>query len=100
MESSWRGYFAMCPDDWIRADHAIAEGDTMLIAGQAARTIDGQSWRMAAAWKMVGRDGRVAEWRVLRTTSLSTKSWAGAGVQSSPALAGYGAILQLIVVAV
>jgi ketosteroid isomerase-like protein len=64
METGWRAYFAMCPDYWIRADLAISEGDTMLVAGEAGGTIDGESWRTPAAWKVVIRDGRVAEWRV------------------------------------
>ena len=64
MENSWRGYFAMCPDYWIRADHAIAEGETMLIAGEAGGTIDGESWRIPAAWRAVFRDGRVGQWQV------------------------------------
>ncbi len=64
MDAGWRGYFAMCPDYWIRADHAMAEGDTMLIAGEAGGTINGESWRIPAAWKLVIRDGRVAEWQV------------------------------------
>jgi len=64
MESGWRAYFAMCPDYWIRADHVMAEGDMTLLAGEAGGTIDGESWRTPAAWKVVIRDGRVAEWRV------------------------------------
>lgn len=64
MEAGWRGYFAMCPDYWVRADDAMTEGETMLVAGEAGGTIDGQSWRIPAAWKIVIRDGRVAEWRV------------------------------------
>jgi ketosteroid isomerase-like protein len=64
MEAGWRGYFAMFPDYWIRADHAMAEGETMLVAGEAGGTIDGETWRIPAAWKAVIRDGRVAEWRV------------------------------------
>ena len=51
MEAGWRCYFAMCPDYWIRADHAMAEGETMLDAGAAGGTIDGESWRTPAAWK-------------------------------------------------
>ena len=39
MEAGWRGYFAMCPDYWIRVDHAMAEGETMLIAGEAGGTM-------------------------------------------------------------
>jgi ketosteroid isomerase-like protein len=64
MEAGWRAYFAMCPDYWIRVDHAMSEGDTVLGAGEAGGTIDGEPWRIPAAWKAVIRDGRVAEWRV------------------------------------
>jgi ketosteroid isomerase-like protein len=66
MEAGWRGYFAMCPDYWIRADHVMAEGETMLLAGEVGGTIDGQPWRTPAAWKVVIRDGHVAEWQVKR----------------------------------
>lgn len=64
IEAGWRGYFTMCPDYWIRGDHVMAEGDTMLVAGEAGGTIDGESWRTPAAWKAVVRDGSVVEWRV------------------------------------
>jgi ketosteroid isomerase-like protein len=64
MEARWRAYFAMCPDYWIRADHAMAEGETMLIAAEAGGTIDGESWRTPAAWKIVIHDGSVVEWQV------------------------------------
>jgi ketosteroid isomerase-like protein len=64
MEAGWRGYFAMCRDYWIRADYVMAEGDTMLLAGEAGGTIDGASWQIPAAWRGVIREGRVAEWQV------------------------------------
>jgi ketosteroid isomerase-like protein len=64
MEAGWRGYFAMCPDYWIRADHTITEGGVVPATGEAGGTIDGISWRIPAAWKAVLRDGKVAEWRV------------------------------------
>jgi len=64
MEAGWRGYFAMCPDYWIRADHVMAEGDNMLLAGEAGGTINGERWQIPAAWKAVIRDGRIVEWRV------------------------------------
>jgi ketosteroid isomerase-like protein len=64
MEAGWRGYFGMCPDYWIRTADVIAEGSTVLAAGEAGGTIDGISWRTPAAWKAVIRDGKVAEWRV------------------------------------
>jgi ketosteroid isomerase-like protein len=64
MEAGWQGYFAMCPDYWIRADYAMADGETMLIAGEAGGTIDGESWGIPAAWRVVIRDGSVVEWQV------------------------------------
>jgi ketosteroid isomerase-like protein len=64
MEAGWRGYFAMCPDYWIRADHIAADNDVVLAAGEAGGTIDGTSWRIPAAWKAVIRDDKVMEWRV------------------------------------
>ena len=64
MEAGWRGYFSMCPDYWIRADHAMAEGETMLVAGEAGGSINGESWRTPAAWRIVIRDGSVVEWQV------------------------------------
>jgi ketosteroid isomerase-like protein len=64
MAAGWRGYFAMCPDYWIRVDRVMAEGDTLLSAGEAGGTIDGESWRVPAAWKAVIRDGEIVEWRV------------------------------------
>jgi ketosteroid isomerase-like protein len=63
MEGGWRGYFALCPDYWIRADDVLAEGDPALLAGEAGGTIDGVEWRVPA-WKAVIRCGQVSEWRV------------------------------------
>jgi SnoaL-like domain len=64
MEAGWRGYFAMCPDYWIRADQVIAEDGIVLAAGEAGGTIDGVPWRTPAAWKAVIREGKVTEFRV------------------------------------
>jgi len=64
MEAGWRGYFAMCPDYWIRADNAIEESGIILAAGEAGGTMDGVSWRTPAAWKAEIRGGQLAEWRV------------------------------------
>ena len=36
----------------------------VLAAGEAGGTIKGTEWHTPAAWKVVVRDGRVAEWRV------------------------------------
>jgi len=64
MEAGWRGYFAMCPDYWIRTDDVMADAGTVLAVGEAGGTIDGVSWRTPAAWKALIQDGQIAEWRV------------------------------------
>jgi ketosteroid isomerase-like protein len=64
MEAGWRGYFAMCPDYWIRTDKVMAEDGVVLAAGQAGGSIDKVAWQTPAAWKATIRDGTVAEWQV------------------------------------
>ena len=64
MEHGWKGYFSMCPDYWMRIGDVIAEEETVLAAGAAGGTINGQSWQIPAAWKAVIRENKVAEWRV------------------------------------
>jgi uncharacterized protein (TIGR02246 family) len=64
MEAGWRGYFATCPDYWIRAEHIMKVDDIVLAAGEAGGTIGSESWRTPAAWKAVIRDGHVTEWQV------------------------------------
>lgn len=64
MDEGWRRYFAMCPDYWVRVDHVVSEGATLLLAGEAGGTIDDTSWRIPAAWKVVIRGDRLSEWRV------------------------------------
>jgi len=64
MEAGWRGYFAMCPDYWIRTDDIAVKDGLVLAVGEAGGTIDRIAWRTPAAWKAVVRDGKVTEWRV------------------------------------
>jgi ketosteroid isomerase-like protein len=64
VDAGWRGYFAMCPDYWIRADTVIAAEDIVLAAGEAGGTIDGEPWRIPAAWKATIRDDQVVAWQV------------------------------------
>jgi ketosteroid isomerase-like protein len=64
MKAGWRGYFAMCPDYWIRADNVLAEQSIVLAAGEAGGSIDSVTWQTPAAWKAVIREGKVREWRV------------------------------------
>src|SRR5512138_2603624 len=55
MSGGWQAYFAMCPDYWVRADHVMSEGPTLLLAGEAGGTIDGVAWRIPSAWSAVIR---------------------------------------------
>ena len=64
MQVGWSGYFAMCPDYWIRVDDVAAKDGMVLAVGKAGGTIDGETWSTPAAWKAIIRDGKVAEWRV------------------------------------
>jgi ketosteroid isomerase-like protein len=64
MEAGWRGYFALCPDYWIRADNVMEVDGVVLAAGQAGGSIDKIAWQTPAAWKATIRDGTVAEWQV------------------------------------
>lgn len=64
MKAGWGGYFAMCPDYWIRADHVVEDGGLVLGVGEVGGTIDGVAWQTPAAWKAIIREGKVAEWRV------------------------------------
>jgi ketosteroid isomerase-like protein len=64
VEAGWRGYFALCPDYWIRTESVVAKEGTVLAAGEAGGSIDGVKWQTPAAWKAVIRDGKVMEWHV------------------------------------
>src|SRR5215510_10412696 len=64
MAAGWQAYFAMCPDYWIRVDHAMGDGPTVLLTGEAGGTIDGVPWKVPSAWSGVIRHGRIWEWRV------------------------------------
>jgi ketosteroid isomerase-like protein len=48
MEIAWRGYFEMCPIIGFGSTTFMAEGHTILAAGEAGGTIDGESWRTPA----------------------------------------------------
>ena len=64
MTAGWRAYFAMCPDYWIRIRDSAPTPDATLMTGEAGGTIDGTPWRIPAAWRIMIRDGQVAEFRV------------------------------------
>ena len=64
MQAAWRGYFAMCPDYWIRPGNVMAEDSVVLAVGEAGGSINGVAWQTPAAWKAVIRDGKMMEWQV------------------------------------
>lgn len=64
MKAGWSGYFAMCPDYWIRVDNLIARDELILGVGEAGGTIDEVTWRTPAAWKSIVCADKVVEWCV------------------------------------
>ena len=71
MRKGWESYFAMVPDYWVRCEHAVCEGNVVLVVGRAGGTYttDGtlkpeNKWDIPAAWKAIVVDRKVAEWRV------------------------------------
>lgn len=64
MKAGWSNYFALCSDYWLRVDTCLERNGTVLAVGEAGGTIDGQTWKIPAAWKAMIREGMVSEWRV------------------------------------
>jgi ketosteroid isomerase-like protein len=71
MREGWRNYFKMVEDYQVHADEFFQTGERLAIFGTASGTYTGNHgaspenfWRVPAAWRVVIRDGLVAEWRV------------------------------------
>jgi ketosteroid isomerase-like protein len=71
MISGWADYFAMVPDYKITLRETLAEGGTVLMAGEAEGTFvqDGvlkpeNHWKVPAAWRVVVKEDQVAVWQL------------------------------------
>ncbi len=64
MQAGWRGYFAMCPDYWLRTSDILSKDGVVLAVGEAGGTIAGVAWQTPAAWKAFILDGKLKEWQV------------------------------------
>ena len=67
MTAGWRQYFAMFPDYRVEIESTVEEAGLAAGFGWAAGAFHGEaakSWRSPAAFRLVARDGLVAEWRV------------------------------------
>lgn len=71
MRRGWRQYFETVPDYHIDITRAFADGAEVALLGSAGGTYsrDGQlvsanAWRTPAAWRVIVRNGLVAEWQV------------------------------------
>jgi ketosteroid isomerase-like protein len=71
MISGWADYFAMVPDYKITVRETLAEGGTVLMAGEAEGTFahDGalkpeNHWKVPAAWRVIVKNGKVAVWQL------------------------------------
>jgi len=71
MREGWRVYFKTVADYQIHADEFFQTGERLAIFGTASGTYSGDGgvssgkfWKVPAAWRVVIRDGLVAEWCV------------------------------------
>ena len=67
MSAGWKHYFAMFPGYRIEVESMIEEGEVAAAFGWAAGSFHGEadkSWRIPGAFRLLARDGLVAEWRV------------------------------------
>jgi ketosteroid isomerase-like protein len=66
----WQGYFRMVPDYRIRIERLVADGETVLLYGEAGGTYAGPGtpadnrWSTPAAWRAVVHEGSLREWQV------------------------------------
>ena len=73
MQAGWRGYFAMCPDYWIRVRNVLSEREIVLATGEVGGTTDGIAWQTPAAWQAVFIGGQSPNGGYSRITSQCTK---------------------------
>ena len=71
MRSGWRGYFAFCPDYWVRHEDFFSNGARVAVFGTAGGTIAvdrelsaENRWSTFAAWLAIVEQGLVKQWRV------------------------------------
>lgn len=71
LKAGWEGYFRMVPDYAITVEETFSQGPVVLLFGTAHGTyavggalLTENRWTTPAAWRVLVRDGRVAEWRV------------------------------------
>jgi ketosteroid isomerase-like protein len=71
MRAAWIGYTVMIPDYHVAVEQVLTSGDTVALFGKASGTCttDGKllpknRWEIPAAWRLLVRDGRIAEWQV------------------------------------
>jgi ketosteroid isomerase-like protein len=71
MRADWRGYYAFCPDYWVKDDDIFQNGNIIAAFGSAGGTIafngallPENKWRVTAAWRALVEDTLVKEWRI------------------------------------
>ena len=71
MREGWGAYFKMVADYQVHAEEFFQTGERLAIFGSASGVCAGNGkasgnnfWEVPAAWRVVIRDGLIAEWRV------------------------------------
>jgi len=77
MTAGWRGYFEWFPVYAIEVNEIFEQVDIFALFGFTSGSYKGtaeNSWRTAAAWKAIVKDGRVALWQVFADTKIPFES--------------------------
>ncbi len=69
---SWRTYFEMVPDYWVKIERALSDGDIAVLIGTAGGTYVSKGggtrpenrWATPAVWVARIEGPKVAEWRI------------------------------------
>jgi hypothetical protein len=90
MRQGWTAYFQWFPDYGIEVTEGFSRGNEVALFGKARGTfaVNGNLpkenfWEIPAAWKVVVKDGLIAEWRVYGDNDPARKIMA-ANTQPKP----------------
>ncbi|HLT24732.1 MAG TPA: Type 1 glutamine amidotransferase-like domain-containing protein [Ignavibacteria bacterium] len=71
LKDAWGSLFSLFPDYTIEAKEIMVDGSEAVIFGEITGTfviddveVKGKKWKVPSAWKVLIKDGKIAEWRV------------------------------------
>src|SRR5690606_13808062 len=71
LKDAWGSLFSLFPDYTIEAKEIMVEGNEAVVFGEISGTfviddeeVRGKKWKVPSAWKVLIKEGKIAEWRV------------------------------------